>query len=61
MKTIEKLAIRRIESLAKETKHVLLQNHKDMGEYCRRDSAFAAIGSKLDEIQDWAEALRNET
>lgn len=59
MKKLQRLAINRIETLSKEAQAVVLKNHKDMGEYCHRESGFGLLGKKLSEIEDWAAALRD--
>lgn len=55
---LEKLAVERIGELVQDVKTLLLNNHQNMGEYCRRDSACGLINSKLSEIDDWVEALK---
>lgn len=62
MKTkLEKLALKRINELAREAEHVILNSHKDMGGFAQRDSGFGQLGSKLYEIRCWSEALSDGT
>ena len=61
MKTkLEKLALGRINELAKEAEAVVLKNNENMGGYAQRDSGFGQLNSKLYEIRRWSEALSDE-
>lgn len=62
MKTkLEKLALERINELAREAESVILNSHKDMGCFTQRGSGFGQLNSKLYEIQRWSEALSDGT
>ena len=54
------MAVHRIGELSSEIQQIILNNHKDMGDYCHRDSAIHHVNEKLRDISKWVEAIKCE-